>query len=231
MITHVCSKVTEYCREGWPQKNDLDGAIKPFWKVRGELTVNLLLYGKRIVIPQTLRQETLSKVHQGHQGIQRCRLRARVSIWWPGLSQQIKDLIERCPKCVKEFTPQREPLMPTKLPDYPWQKVGSDLFMLKGATYLVLVDYFSRYPEVVKLTSTTSHSVIEALKPIFSRHGVPETMVSDNGPQYASQEFAEFAQLYDFTSSPYFPQSNGQAERTVQTLKKNLLNYSTTKLT
>ena len=83
--------------------------------------------------------------------------------------------------------------MSTQLPDYPWQKAGTDLFVLKGATYLLVVDYYSRFPEVIQLKSTTSQSVIDALKAVFARYGIPETLVSDNGPQYSSTEFAEFA--------------------------------------
>ena len=223
----VCSTVVNYCRHGWPDKRNIDPTIMPYWKTRGELTVHdsLLLYGSRIVVPKSLQRETLLKIHEGHQGIQRCRLRARSSVWWPGISQQINDLVHRCSVCVKNSTPRQEPMIPTKLPDHPWQRVGSDLFLLNGVNHLVVVDYFSRYPEVIKLKSTTTTSIVEALKAIFSRHGVPETLVSDNGPQYASQEFSEFARSYDFchvTSSPYFPQSNGQAERTVQTVKKLL---------
>ena len=172
------------------------------------------------MVPKNLQKEALSKIHAGHQGIQRCRLRARSSIWWPGISQHIEDRVKQCNTCAKEFTPRSEPLTPSSLPEYPWQKVGSDLFMLNGLNYILLIDYFSRYPEVVELTST-SGSIITALKSIFSRHGVPEVLVSDNGPQYASQEFTCFARKYDFahvTSSPHFPQSNGQAERTVKKL-------------
>jgi len=131
--------------------------------------------------------------------------------------------------------------MVSSLPDYPWQTVGTDLFELKQKQYLVVVDYYSRYPEIVKLSSTTSTSVIAALKVIFSRFGIPEIVRSDNGPQFSSKEFAVFAKSYNFThttSSPLYPQSNGQAERAVQTLKKilrqsedvcqGLLNYRTT---
>ena len=106
---------------------------------------------------------------------------------------------------------------------------GSDLFHFKGANYILAVDYFSRYPDICKLSNTTSYSIIEAQKTMFSQHGVPETIVSDNGPQYSSLEFAEFAKGYGFnhgTSSPYFQQSNEQAESTVQTVK-NLLKDST----
>ena len=70
--------------------------------------------------------------------------------------------------------------------------------MLNGATYLLVIDYFSRFVEVVKLKTTTSASIIEVLKPIFARFGIPETLMSDNGPQYSSQEFANFAKTYDF---------------------------------
>ena len=83
--------------------------------------------------------------------------------------------------------------MPTALPDYPWQKIGTDLFSLDGTTYMIVVDYFSRYPEVIKLMSTTSSVVISVLKSLFSRYGIPEEVISDNGPQYASQEFCNFA--------------------------------------
>jgi len=165
------------------------------------------------------------------------------SVWWPGVSKQITDLVKRCPECTHDATPNKEPLMPTSLPDHPWQKVGSDLFTLKGVNYLLVVDYFSWYPEVVQLKSTTSQSVITSLKSVFSRHGIPATLFSDNGPQYNSYEFDEFAATYNFahvTSSPYYPQSNGHAEHAVKTVKGllkdlsdpylSLLSYRTTLL-
>jgi len=106
--------------------------------------------------------------------------------------------------------------------------VGTDLFELKGSHYLLIVDYFSRYPEITKLVSTTSATVITALKagpPCGQSPGIPETVRSDNGPQYSSQEFAKFADSYGFkhlTSSPLYPQSNGQVERMVRTIKNML---------
>lgn len=196
---------------------NIDIPIGPYWKVQSELSIHnkLLLRGKQIVVPKSLQQETLSKIHQGHQGIERCRLHAKSSVWWPGKFQQIKHLIEQCPVYVKSSTPKSQPLIPSELPDYPWQRVGTDLFAINGVNYLLIVDYFSRYPEVIKLSSTTSSSVIKVLKSIFSRHGILGTLVIDNGHQYTSQEFTDFSKLYDFThitSSSHFPQSNGQAE-------------------
>ena len=116
------------------------------------------------------------------------------------------------------------------LPDRPWQKIGTDLFELKGKPYLLCIDYFSRFAEVTLLSkSTTSPDVITHLKSWFARHGIPDKAVSDNGPQFQASEFAKFADDYGFKhepSSPKYPQSNGEVERAVKTVK-SLLRKST----
>ena len=112
------------------------------------------------------------------------------------------------------------------MPANPWQKVGTDLFVWDNATYLLVVDYYSHFIEIAKLSRTTSQGVIDHLKSIFARHGIPQVVVSDNGPQYASSLFKDFANQYGFhhnTSSPRYPQANGEAERAVQTVKRLLL--------
>ena len=123
---------------------------------------------------------------------------------------------------------KKEPLLTTPLPDYPWQMVRSDLFEISGEHYLLIMDYFSW------LTSTTSAAVITSLKSIFMRHGILEVLRSDNNPQYASQQFLMFAESYGFqhsTSSLRYPQSNGQAGRTVKQQSSDpLLNYCATPL-
>lgn len=224
----VCARVQKYCLTGWPEKHLVEPDLLPYWKVRGCLTLHndLLLYNRRIVVPVALRRETMEKIHAGHQGMERCCLRLRSSVWWPGARTQMMQMVQQCAVCAKAANhTKKEPLMTSPLPAYPWQIVGSDLFEVKGVHYLLTVDYFSRYPEIVKLPATTSTAIIVALKSIFSRHGIPEIVRSDNGPQYASQEFATFADSYGFrlvTSSPRYPQSNGQAERAVQTVKQIL---------
>ena len=165
-----------------------------------------------IIVPKSLQREMLEKIHAGHQGIDKCRSRVAAPVWWPGVSQHIVQSIQDCPECAKNYLPRREPLIVSELPDYPWQVIGTDLFELGGVNYLLVVDYFSRYPEVRQMRSTTSTSVIHALKAIFSTHGIQETVRSDNGPQFSSLEFQKFAKLYEFkhvTSSPRYPQSNG----------------------
>lgn len=116
------------------------------------------------------------------------------------------------------------------LPTAPWQKVGTDLFNLHGKDYLMVIDYQSNYPEVAQLSSTSAQSVITHMKGFFSRHGIPQCVV--NGPQYDCVEFSEFAKQYGFqhiTSSPLYPQANGQTEKGVQIVKRLLTKASDSK--
>ena len=113
-------------------------------------------------------------------------------------------------------------MIPSDVPERPWQTVGSDLFELNGSNYLLLVDYLSAFVEIAKLNNTSSASIVNNLKSMFARHGIPEIVVTDNGPQYSSQTFSAFADAHGFThrtSSPRYPQSNGVSERAVKTIK------------
>ena len=126
----VCRKVMDYCQTGWPQKAPPDPSIGPYWRARDSLSVqnNLLMFNLCIVIPLSLQQETLQKVNEGHKSIVRSRMRTKTSVWWPGISKHVSDFIQNCPVCAQDTEPQKEPLIMTPLPDYPWQMVGSDLF-------------------------------------------------------------------------------------------------------
>ena len=168
----------EYCRTKWPEKDSVESSLKPYWKARRSLTLcdDLLLFNSRIVVPPSLRTETMCKIHEGHQSVERCRMRVRSSVWWPAVTSQIQNFVENCGKCARETRPRKEPLLPTPLPEYPWQIVGTDLFELKGVLYLLAVDYFSRYPEVYKLTSTTSTAIIALLKSMFTRSQTRATL-------------------------------------------------------
>lgn len=221
----VCRQLTAYCQLGWPEKDRVPEALKGYWSERGEITLvrGLLLKASRVIIPSCMRIEILDRLHEGHQGITKCRSRAKMSVWWPGLSRQIEDMVQGCRKCAEHRSFRAEPLIPSVVPNRPWQIIGTDLLQLKGRTYLLVVDYFSRYIELALLSSSqTSQDVIQALKSMFARHGIPDSVRSDNGPQYSSAEFIKFAKEWGFasvTSSPKYPQSNGMAERAVQTAK------------
>ena len=212
----ICRKLRKYCEEG---KIDWSGLVKKFYQVRTELNVteDLLMRGSRIVIPVSLQADILERLHSSHQGSTKCRQRAKESVWWPGIRSDIDDRISNCPTCCKHRLQHPEPLIPSQLPSRPWQKIATDLFEWKKTDY---------YIEVAKLTSTSATSVITHLKSIFSHHGIPESVVSDNGPQYSALAFEEFAKEYGFshtTSSPKYPQANGTAERAVKTVKRILL--------
>ena len=131
-------------------------------------------------------------------------------------------MVKNCSTCCKTQTQYAEPMIPTQFPTLPWQRVGTDLFEYKGMHYLLVIDYFSRYIEIAKLSSTSSNAVITHLKSFFARHGIPQYVMSDNGPQFSADVFSTFSNDYGFThitSSPRFPQSNGEAERAVKTVK------------
>jgi transposase InsO family protein len=132
-------------------------------------------------------------------------------------------------------------MITSKIPDRPWAKIGVDLFEHNKTHYLLSVDYHSKW--IAKLDNQSSKNTITYLQSQFSRYGIPDQLVSDNGPQFISAEFAEFSKKYGFThitSSPHYPQANGEAERAVQTLKglltkakdpyKALMNYGNTPL-
>ena len=127
--------------------------IKPYETLKSDISLQqgLLMYRDRIVIPASLREDILGKLHGGHQGIVKTRALARDAVWWPGLSSEIKTLIEDCRTCVKERNPAPEPLKPTPVQDRQWQKLGSDLMDWKGENCLLVVDYFSKFIELALL--------------------------------------------------------------------------------
>ena len=223
----TCTQIKSYCLNGWPDRARLQGVIKKYQPVKDELSVThgLVLRGNRLVIPKSLQQEMLNKLHAGHQGITKCRQRALQSIWWPAIGKDIEETVNRCMVCCTTRFQHAEPLLSSEFPDYPWQRLASDLFEWKKSKYLLVIDYYSRYIEIARLSTATSSDVITHMKSIFARHGVPESLTSDNGPQYAADQFKSFAKEYGFThltSSPRYPQGNGFAERAVRTVK-NLL--------
>ncbi len=220
-------------QSGWPEyKHACPREICEYFNVRAELNVidDVIFKGDRIVIPRSLRRHMLEKIHAGHLGMDKCKRRARDLLYWPGMNRDISDLVFDCLLCqTYKHRQQSLPLQPHQVTSRPWEKVAADLFHCKGKDYLVIMDYHSNYPEVCSLTTTTSRAVILSLKTVFARHGVPDELFSDNGPQFRSHEFVEFAKDWDFvhtTSSPNYPQSNGLAEKGVQIVKNILLKES-----
>ena len=169
----------------------------------------------------------LQLIHVGHLGAEKQKRLARQSLYWPNMNKDIDSEVQECNVCLKYRRAQsKQPLLETQDGKLgPWDRVGMDLMMWEGKTYLVMVDYFSNYPEVALLTTTTASSVINQVKSVFGRHGIPRIVCSDNGPQFSAWEFAQFAKSWGFqhqTSSPYYPRANGQAEKAVGIVKQLL---------
>ena len=221
--------VVKLIKKGWPEHlSNVPMDAREYVQVKSELSEHngLVLRGSRIVVPKSMRGEILQKIHEGHQGLVKCRERACSSVWWPRLSTEISMLVTSCQVCCElKRTHQKEPLISTPLPERPWKRIAMDLCEHNHHNYLVISDYYSRFLEILHLPSTTSAQVIQRMKAVFARFGIPDEVVSDNGPQFSSAEFKECTRQLDFkhcTSSPHHPQGNGHAERAVQTAKKIL---------
>ena len=221
---------------GWPdQKKLVSPEVQPYSKCREEMTIQngLIFKCDRVVIPKGLRPVMLKKLHSSHLGIEGSLRMAREAFYWPLMNGDVKDYITQCSIC-NTIKPEqcREPLRPHEVPNRPWEKVGTDLFTFNNQSYLVTVDYYSNFIEMDRLRETSSRSIIKALKTHFSRHGIPDVLISDNGPQYSSGEFHKFTQEWEFkhvTSSPHYPRSNGKAESAVKTCKTLLKKASLAK--
>ena len=186
----VCCQLKSYCRNGWPQLSEVAGPLKPFIPVKHTLLISkgLLLRGSHLVVPLSLRSEILNKIHSGHQGLTKCCQCAIQSAWWPAISKDIGEMISKCLVCCKTHYQYAEPLLSSTFPEYPWQRVASDIFEWNKHKYLLVIDYYSRFIEIAKLSTATSHDVINHLKSIFACHGMPESLTSDNKPQYSANE-------------------------------------------
>ena len=164
--------------KGWPDRRDeCPEILKPYWTYRDELSVldGLVLKGTRIIIPNSCREDVLDKVHEGHFGIERTKLRAHDSVYWLQMNHDIEALIRTCDKC-QEFSKRnnKDPDIPREIPLVPWSLLEMDLFSMDDSTFLLVVDVTSRFPVVRILSSESANSVINALKGVYCDFGLPK---------------------------------------------------------
>ena len=223
----LLSKVLQYTRKGWP--SSVPAPLKPYFHRREELTLenDCVLWGIRVIVPKKLQDRVLEELHQSHIGIAKTKALARSHVWWPNLDSTIEAMVKSCSRCqAVQSSPAVSPLHPWAWPSRPWQRIHIDYagpFLNKH--FLVLVDAHSKWPEVIPMTTTTSSATIRELRRLFAAYGLPEQLVSDNGPQFVSDEFQEFLKknrVKHLRSAPYHPSTNGLAERFVGTLKRAL---------
>lgn len=224
----VCS----FVQSGWTTAYK-EGELSPFYTRRNELTVHqgCLMWGVRVIIPNKLRSQMLSQIHEGHLGVVKMKALARGFVWWPGIDQEIENLTKTCAGCQEnQNAPKLAPLNAWEWPSQPWDRVHIDFAgPFLGSMFLIMVDAHSKWPEVIKMNKTTSERTIEVLRSVFSRNGLPSRIVSDNGPQFTSREFEDFMHsngIKHIKTAPYHPSSNGLAERFVQTFKQAMKSSS-----
>ncbi|QQP54568.1 Uncharacterized protein FKW44_007439, partial [Caligus rogercresseyi] len=194
----VLNALCETVMTGWPSEvKEVSKTLKPFWSMKDQLSVEdgFLTKGRAIVIPQVMRKEALQRIHEGHQGVTKCQLRAKDCVFWPGINKDIEKLCLSCHVCQKhQRANPHEPLKPHDIPTRPWEVLRADLFLWEREEYLIVADYYSKYQIVRKMPQfVTSAAVIKALKQIFSELGIPSKLNTDNGPQFSSVQFKEFA--------------------------------------
>ena len=221
----VLSKVHQFSRQGWLSSTDED--LKPYRIREQELSTQgqILLWGNRVVIPTKLRTGIMQELHRNHPGIVRMKALARSYLWLSGLDKDLESYIQKCETCqVVRNAPAPAPLHPWLWPSKPWQHIHVDFSgPVVGKMFLLVVDAHLKWPEIIEMNSITSTQTITEIRRLFATHGLPTQLVSDNGPQFTSEEFATFCKkngVKHIRCSPYHPVSNGLYERLVQTFKK-----------
>ncbi len=219
-------KLKDTIMTGFPNSKANCLELSEYWGVKDKLSVvdDLVLYGKRVVIPTAMRSEVLKELHAAHQGQERVLQRARLCVYWPGMIPQIRDMVRNCKECGENQASQaKEPLVTDVRPTRPGEAVAADLFSWENKEYFVITDKYSGWPEVFeyKRSMTTSDTTKDLMK-WFMVLGVPNRITTDNGPQFKSAEFSDFCKkwgIHHDPSSPYHHIANGYAEAAVKSVK------------
>ena len=145
------------------------------------------------MIPKNYQDELLSKLQEGHFGVDHTKLRARDSVYWPQIGRDIENLVKTCKKC-QEFSRRnnKDPAIPRELPLVAWMLLELNLFTFENGTFLLIVHMTSRFPVVRILSNESTRSVLNTLKGVYCDFGLPKRVLTDNGPCFKSQEFSEF---------------------------------------
>ncbi|XP_011167523.1 uncharacterized protein K02A2.6-like [Solenopsis invicta] len=184
------SSVIQFIKKDWLNKQS-QLPDKPFIH-REELTIEqgIITWGVQVVIPKSLRDQVLIQLHETHPGVVRMKSLARSHVWWPGIDSGIDSLVKSCTSCtVNRDNPAVAPLHPWSIPERAWQRLHIDLAgPFLNNMWLIMIDAYSKWPEIYKLgKDLLSAHVIQGIQESIARYGIPNTIVSDNGPQFVSQ--------------------------------------------
>ena len=192
----------------------------------------LLVKGNRIVIPTDMRHYYLETLHAPHLGLQKTLLRARTSVFWPGMTADIQTQISNCSACHKFQTKQPAETLRNKLPTtQPWTYLTTDIFEYGGKSYIIVVDRYSKFIVVCKVSDHSSEQTVATFLQIFSEFGVPDEIHSDRGSNFTSQLFLSFCKGLDIklSFSSAYHHSGNPAERAVHIIKNIMKKCAHTK--
>ena len=189
-------------------------------------TGTILLRGTKLCIPETLQKHVVELAHEGHQGQVKCKALLRETLWFPYMDKLVSEICRDCIPCqafLNRSTP--DPIKPTELPKEPFSDISVDFCgpFTSGHYFMVIIDDYSRFPVVEKLSNLTAKTVIARLEKFMGIWGIPTTCRTDNGPPWNSDAMSEFAAHMGFIhrkSIPYHPMGNSQAESFMKPLQK-----------
>ena len=209
----VLADVLQNTQKGWPESSNNKG-IKPFWSKQAELSTQqgCLLWDSHVVVPPSLRSRILKELHDTHPGVSCMMSLGCMFVRWPGFDQQVEEIVHGSDLYERSCAaPPAAPLHPRVWPFWPWARLHCDYAgPFLGHRFLVVMDAHSKWLEVFPMTSTTATSTVEKLRVLFAQFRLPETLVTDNGTNFVSAEFAEFTRQNDIhhaTSAPAHPSS------------------------
>ena len=191
------TRLSRYINTGFPcEKKNLPRDLQDYWNCWDMLSIEngLVTCGSRIIVPHEMGAEMLQYIHEGHQGKERCLLQARNTVFWPRISYDIQELIERCIICQEHGKSQPIIGITQELSPFPWHTLATDIFYWKRMDFLIVADVFSKYFLIRKLTNSTSTALCAEIATIVTELGLPHVIRSDNGPCYSSKEFQQMLQ-------------------------------------
>ncbi|CAH8593606.1 unnamed protein product [Schistosoma haematobium] len=225
----ILRRLSTFIQRGCPPRIT-SHELKQYYQRRQSLSIvnDCIMVADRVVVPYNLRSLVLKQLHTAHPGTGRMKAIARSYVYWPNIDEHIEDFVRACRKCAEvSKCPRKAELHSWPSPEEPWSRIHVDFAgPFQGTYFLVCVDAYSKWPEIFPINQITSQQTIMKLRQLFSRFGVPDVLVTDNGTQFTSSIFSDFCKRFGVKhvrSPPYHPQSNGQAERFVDTFKRALL--------
>ena len=223
--SHI-QKLKHFIITGWPDsKYEISEELKPYWSYRDELAVidGVVLKGRCIIIPNSLKQQVLNQLLINHMGIEKMRLLARKCVYWHSINKDIEKYIKQCMTCLEfqQMQPKKN-IIHHEVPFRLWEAVGADVFHFNNISYLCVIDYNSKFPIIWKLQGLSAEHLINAVSAIFNEYGIPRKLMSDTGINFVSEKFRHFCRsmnVEQVVSLAYHHQSKGQVKACIKFIK------------